>query len=100
SKVVLGKSGFIKGSLNCQDADIEGRFNGNLNVSGILSLRATANIEGEVIAGKLAVEPGAMFNASCKMKSGSSSTTETKTDDKTSPYDRSQRLKKASNPLK
>ena len=68
SKVVIGKSGFIKGTLTCENADIEGKFEGNLDVSGTLTLRATANIEGDVVAGKLAVEPGATFNASCSMK--------------------------------
>jgi len=67
-KVVVGKSGFIKGTLECSDADFEGKFSGNLMITGTLTLKATANIEGDVIAGKLAVEPGATFNASCTMK--------------------------------
>ncbi|MCB0458279.1 MAG: polymer-forming cytoskeletal protein [Flavobacteriaceae bacterium] len=67
SKVVLGKTGSIKGKLVCEEADIEGRFEGNLNVSGTLTLKATAHIEGEVIVGKLSVEPGATFNATCTM---------------------------------
>lgn len=69
-KVVVGKSGFIKGTLECSDADFEGKFSGNLIISGTLSLKPTANIEGEVSVGKLAVEPGANFNASCVMKGG------------------------------
>lgn len=68
SKVVLGKTGVITGALTCENADIEGRFKGNLDVSGTLSLKSTAHIEGEVIVGKLSVEPGATFNASCVMK--------------------------------
>lgn len=67
-KVVVGKSGFINGTLECSDADFEGRFSGTLIISGTLSLKPTANIEGEVTVGKLAVEPGANFNASCSMK--------------------------------
>lgn len=67
-KVVIGKEGNVKGSLECENADIEGKFTGNLTVSGTLSLRSTAVIDGEVIASKLAVEPGANFNASCSMK--------------------------------
>ena len=67
-KVVVGKSGFIKGTLECSDADFEGKFAGTLIISGTLSLKPTANIEGEVTVGKLAVEPGANFNASCSMK--------------------------------
>ncbi len=67
-KVVVGKSGFIQGTLECSDADFEGKFSGNLLISGTLSLKPTAHIEGEVSVGKLAVEPGANFNASCTMK--------------------------------
>ncbi|MDY8138703.1 polymer-forming cytoskeletal protein [Aquimarina sp. 2201CG5-10] len=69
-KVVVGKSGFIKGTLECSDADFEGKFSGTLLISGTLSLKPTAHIEGEVSVGKLAVEPGANFNASCSMKGG------------------------------
>lgn len=71
SKVVLGKQGIIIGTLFCESADIEGKFQGNLQVSGTLTLRSTAVIEGDVIVGKLAIEPGATFNASCIMKNGS-----------------------------
>lgn len=67
-KVVISKGGLIDGTLNCQNADFEGRFTGKLNVNEILTLRSTAVIDGEVIAGKLAVEPGATFNATCEMK--------------------------------
>ncbi|HZW78356.1 MAG TPA: polymer-forming cytoskeletal protein [Flavobacteriaceae bacterium] len=67
SKVVLGKSGMIIGSLRCENADIEGKVDGTIEASGILTLRATARIEGEITVGKLAVEPGAVVNASCLM---------------------------------
>lgn len=68
NKVVIGKTGVIKGSLVCNDADIEGKVDGTLTVSNLLSLKAAAHIEGEVTVGKLSVEPGATFNASCIMK--------------------------------
>ena len=67
-KVVVGKSGFIKGTLQGDNADFEGKFSGNLILSGTLSLKSTAHIEGEVHTSKLAVEPGATFNATCSMK--------------------------------
>ena len=67
-KVVIGNTGKIDGSLSCKNADIEGGFKGKLTVQETLSLRATARIEGEVETGKLAVEPGASFNAHCQMK--------------------------------
>lgn len=67
-KVVISKGGLIDGTLTCQNADFEGKFNGKLTVIETLTLRSSALIEGEVTAGKLAVEPGATFNASCEMK--------------------------------
>lgn len=78
SKVVLGETGVIKGTLDCENADIEGKFSGNMTISGTLTLRATAHIEGDVIAGKLAIEPGAAFNATCVMKGTVKQITDTK----------------------
>lgn len=67
-KVVVGKSGFIKGTLQGTDAHFEGKFSGKLSLSGMLTLKSTAHIDGEVVVGKLAVEPGAAFNVTCIMK--------------------------------
>ncbi|ALJ05560.1 hypothetical protein APS56_10690 [Pseudalgibacter alginicilyticus] len=67
-KVVVGKSGFIKGTLQGADAHFEGKFSGKLMLSGTLTLKSSAHIEGEVVAEKLAVEPGATFNVTCVMK--------------------------------
>lgn len=67
-KVVLGKTGFIDGNLECDSADVEGKITGKVNVSNTLTLRSTAHIEGEVTVGRLAIEPEATFNATCKMK--------------------------------
>ena len=67
-KVVVGKKGLINGTLEGTNADFEGKFSGKLILSGTLSLKSSALIEGEVFVGKLAVEPGATFNATCSMK--------------------------------
>ncbi|WP_041497437.1 bactofilin family protein [Nonlabens marinus] len=70
AKVVIGKDGKIEGTLECSSADIEGTFSGTLKINGLLSLKSTAIIEGEVTTMKLSVEPGATFNASCTMGGG------------------------------
>jgi len=67
-KIVIGKTGSVEGVMSCKNADLEGNFKGNLIVSGTLSLRASAHIEGDVQIEQLSVEPGATFNASCVMK--------------------------------
>ena len=69
-KIVVGKTGMIDGSIDAENADFEGGFTGKLKLSGKLTLRSSAYIEGEVEIGKLAVEPGATFNATCSMKGG------------------------------
>ena len=67
-RVVIGQEGSVDGTIECTNADVEGKFSGNLTVDQLLSLKTTAHISGDVILGKLAVEPGATFNASCTMK--------------------------------
>jgi len=67
-RVVIGKIGTAIGKIECSDADIEGNFSGELHVYNLLTLKASAKISGEVVIGKLSVEPGAEFNATCAMK--------------------------------
>lgn len=69
-KIVIGASGVITGKVVCANADIEGKLNGELLVANLLTLKSTAIIEGDVTVGKLSVESGATFNATCAMKTG------------------------------
>ncbi len=70
-KLVVGKDGIIKGNITCANCDIEGTIEGTIKVDNLLMLKATAKIEGEVITNKLAIEAGALFNATCEMSHGS-----------------------------
>jgi cytoskeletal protein CcmA (bactofilin family) len=67
-KLVVGPAGSVVGDINCVNVDVEGKVEGKIVVSEILNVKANAVVNGEVICGKLAVEPGADFNASCVMK--------------------------------
>lgn len=67
-KLVIGPSGSIKGDIICKSADIEGKFEGKIIVAELLNIKSKAVIKGDVTVGKLAVEPGADFSASCIMK--------------------------------
>ena len=67
-RVIIGLDGFIKGKVEATNADIEGKFSGELLLSNTLTIKASANISGNVVIGKLSVEPGAAFNAACEMK--------------------------------
>ena len=67
-RVIIGVSGSVKGKIDAVNSDIEGKFSGDLLVQETLTIKATAIISGDVVIGKLSVEPGATFNASCSMR--------------------------------
>lgn len=67
-KLVIGPSGSVIGDVICKNADIEGKYTGKMQVTEILNIKSKASIHGEVSVGKLSVEPGAEFCASCIMK--------------------------------
>lgn len=66
-RLVVGKTGVIKGTVECTNADVEGLIEGEVVVKGVLNLKATANVQGNVRAEKLSIEPGAIFNVKCEM---------------------------------
>ncbi len=68
-KIVLGSKGVLDGNIKCANAEILGKVSGDLVVENLLSLKSTAKIDGNVVIGKLAIEAGAGFNATCQMKS-------------------------------
>ena len=67
-RVIIGVEGTVQGKVEASHADIEGKFSGELLVYETLTIKGTANISGDVVIGKLSVEPGATFNATCVMK--------------------------------
>ena len=66
-KVVLGKEGVIEGDVLCNSADISGTIKAKITVSQLLSLKATAKLNGDIITNKLSIQPGASFSGSCSM---------------------------------
>lgn len=68
-KVIIGPEGKVYGKMQCVNADIQGLFDGHLEVKNSLCLKPSAKVSGEVYMESLTVEPGAVFNANCKMLS-------------------------------
>lgn len=66
-KLVIGEHGVIKGTVECQNAEIMGHLDGKIDVKYTLALRATSNLKGEISTGTLMVEPNAIFNGNCSM---------------------------------
>lgn len=67
-KLVIGETGKVTGEISCKNLDIEGIYEGKAQVSDMLTVKSKAKIKGEVVVGKLSVEPGAEFTAVCQMK--------------------------------
>ena len=70
-KLVVGATGSIEGDIVCQNADFSGIIKANITVTELLSLKATAKLNGDVVTGKLSIEPGALFSCMCKMSNAS-----------------------------
>lgn len=66
-KLVIGENGEVVGEVNCSNVTVSGILKGKIQVTELLSLLQTSKVEGDVVTGKLAVEPGAEFIGSCNM---------------------------------
>lgn len=69
-KVVIGETGKVKGEISCKNSEVLGEIHGKINVSELLSLKATAKIFGDISTKKLAIEPGSKFTGNCNMGEG------------------------------
>ena len=75
-KVVIGETGKVKGEINCKNSDVEGSIEGKIIVAQLLALKAKARINGDIIANKLAIEPGCQFTGHCDMAASTPSNEE------------------------
>jgi cytoskeletal protein CcmA (bactofilin family) len=83
SKVIIGANGVVEGDISGQQADIMGKVTGTIKVKELLQLKSNCQVNGNLHAAKLQIEPAANFNGQCHMvqepvvsnpgKSGSSS---------------------------
>jgi cytoskeletal protein CcmA (bactofilin family) len=66
-KVLIGPEGAVDGDIEGQQADVLGKVTGRIQVLELLHLRGKANLQGDIYAGKLQVEPTVTFNGQCHM---------------------------------
>ncbi|MFY9321790.1 MAG: polymer-forming cytoskeletal protein [Firmicutes bacterium] len=65
--VAVGESGKLKATIHAENITIAGKVEGDLYASGRLEVASTGRLYGEVKAGSLCVEDGAVFIGSCEM---------------------------------
>ena len=66
-RLIVGQTGVVEGDVVCQSSEIEGALFGKIQCLDILSLKATAKVQGDITSKKLAIEPGAVFTGNCVM---------------------------------
>lgn len=66
-RLVIGPKGKIEGQILCNNIEISGYVKGKVTAGELINMKATSQIIGDIIAGKLSVEPGSMFSGSCVM---------------------------------
>jgi len=76
SRIIIGKTGIVKGDIVCESIDISGQVVGTLQVKDILFLKETGIVDGEISTQKLVVETGAVFNGNCRTKIGNAPSSE------------------------
>lgn len=67
AKVVIGSNGMVAGDIGGQQADIMGKVTGTIRVKELLQLKGGCQVNGNLHAGKLQIEPSANFNGQCHM---------------------------------
>lgn len=66
-RIIIGEAAEVAGEVVCTNADIWGKFNGDVFVKDILSLKKGAKVNGNLNINKIVVELGVSFNGTCKM---------------------------------
>jgi cytoskeletal protein CcmA (bactofilin family) len=66
-ELVIGHSGVFKGEAQVENAEIAGTFDGTLNASGSLTIRATGRVIGTARARRLSVEEGGQLSGRMEM---------------------------------
>jgi len=67
AKIIVGPTGYVEGNIEGENADVTGKVDGNVTVRDLLQLKAEGNINGNIIAAKLQIDPTAVFNGKCQM---------------------------------
>ncbi|MCP4122566.1 MAG: polymer-forming cytoskeletal protein [Bacteroidetes bacterium] len=70
AKVVIGSTGVFEGDMQCKEASLEGQVTGKIDIRGLLTIKKSARIEGEVYYKRLIVEEGANITGSLTMSGG------------------------------
>ena len=66
-RIEVGEHGVLRADVDVREALVAGRVLGNIRASGSVLMKSGANVEGDVVAPSVAIEPGVHFNGHCSM---------------------------------
>ena len=67
AKIIIGAEGIVEGNIEGLQADIMGHVTGTIKIQELLYLHGNTEVHGDIYAGKLQIEPTAVFNGQCYM---------------------------------
>lgn len=59
-KLILERGSFVKGKIKAIDLEIFGIVDGEIECSGLVSIRSSAQVQGNITSGRLVIYPGAI----------------------------------------
>jgi cytoskeletal protein CcmA (bactofilin family) len=68
--LTIGENAFVSGEVKTKSVVIFGKVNGNITVSDRCELKSNAILEGDIVAGTLAIEEGATFMGKSSVGAG------------------------------
>lgn len=67
ARLWLGAESVVEGNILAAEADVAGRITGTVESKGLLAIKSTCRIEGDIVTKSLNVESGSSFNGRCKV---------------------------------
>jgi len=65
--LIIGEGAEVFAGIEGEDISISGYVKGNIKSTERVSITSTGNVEGDIVATRLAIEEGALFNGRCVM---------------------------------
>jgi len=66
--LTIGEQAYVKGTINTRSVIVCGHVEGNITVKESCQVKSTANIQGNITAGTLSIEAGAVFCGRSKVQ--------------------------------
>lgn len=66
-KLVMGSQASVIGNIMAENADIEGKVEGNMQITQRLELKPSARVIGDIKTTRLVIDEGAIFDGACHM---------------------------------